>query len=683
MGPGRQYVGIDLGTTFSVVAHVDELGRPAILPIGDGERLTPSVVLFDGNRIIVGSQAAADAAAYPGQVARLFKPHMGDPDFRFSYGGKSYNATELSGLVLQHLKRSAEERLRQPLPPVVLTVPAYFGDPQRRATLEAARIAGLQVSQLINEPTAAGYAYGLHRLGATERVLVFDLGGGTFDVSVIDVQGDLLKVVATGGDHQLGGSDWDEVLARHLADKFRAAHGIDPLSQAETRQTLIEKTTSCKKALTSLSEVTVSINAAGRTLSTKVTRKEFEQLTAHLTDRCRLLTEMVLEDAGIEAGGVNRVLLVGGAARMPMIGAMLESAFGKPPSRDLNPDEAVAMGAAVKAALLAQADAAHLAHGPAGARGLVKMRDVNVTSHSFGVVVLKDGVLHNSIIIPRNTPYPCEKSRSDYSVADAANTGAVRVILTEGENPDPYLCNLVGQYEASGLANTTRDRPVRLQFTYRYNANQVVEVEAHDLTNGRKLPTRALPGTPDLSGLQMEPMDVMLAMDCSGSMTGHPLACAKAAALAFVDNFAHPGGRIGLVTFPAGFPRFLGWPNDILRAAINEMEADDGTPMDEALTAATTLLLEGGRRTRVIILMTDGSPDDQRLATKAASEAARFGIRIITVGTGFADEGFLASIASTPADYHKAGEPIELSSVFTGIATELSGASGLSRPQGR
>lgn len=677
MSADAPVVGIDLGTTFSAAAHLDERGEPQIVLNAEGERLTPSAVLFDGDEVVVGRYAKDNAAAYPGQVAQIFKRQMGEADYRFVCQGRAYSAVELSAFVLKKVKDDAEGRLGSPLAEVVVTVPAYFGDPQRRATLEAADRAGLKVSQLLNEPTAAAYAYGLHRLGESRRVLVFDLGGGTFDVTVVAIKGPLIEVQATGGDHQLGGRDWDEALMRHLAEEFGREHGFDLQADEGTYHLLEEQAVKAKSALSSLTAVPLTLHAGGRSLRVDVTREGFESLTAHLLERCRLLTESVLAEAHLRRQDIDDVLLVGGATRMPMVAALLRGYFEREPGRELNPDECVAMGAAVKAALLAQERGALIVRLGPQAGLLAKMRDQNVISHSFGLVVLKDGALHNSIIIPKNTPCPCEKARADYATT-YDNQGTLEVILTEGEDADPYNCDLIGHYEAYDLP-AARAGGLRLQFTYRYNQNQVVEVEAFDLTHRRPLPVRSLPGRPDLAALAARPVDVALLLDCSGSMAGQSIADAKQAALSFLRSFTTPVGRVALIPFPGDNVHHLSEPGAGLVRKINEMHACDGTPMTEALEAAADTVLVDAGAERVIVLLTDGAPNDGAGARAAAARAKQGGIRIIAVGVHGADEGFLRGIVSAPGDYYRVGETVELAGTFANIASELSGGTGLSR----
>ena len=662
--------GIDLGTTFSATACLDNQGKPQLVVNSQGDRLTPSAVFFTGNKVVVGEDAVVNAEAFPGQVARFFKRYMGEPAYTFQCNDRSYSAADLSSIVLAKLKDDLVDTLKAEPEGVVITVPAYFGDLQRRDTLKAGQMAGLNVAQLINEPTAAAYSYGLHRITASRQTLVFDLGGGTFDITILDIKGDDIIVRATGGDHQLGGLDWDEALIDYANKAFIKAHGKSLLEQEQSSLQLRENAVRAKLNLSVRRKVQMSLHFEGASLNLEITRQNFEEMTNSLVERCRLMVELILEEAGSRPADIDQVLLVGGATRMPMIKEMLQSYFYFYPSGDLNPDECVAMGAAVKAALLGIKKSPGIKRQGTGLDQLAKLHDINVTSHSFGFVVLKEGELYNSVIIPKNTQYPCEMNRDDYTTS-GDNQATLKVILTEGEEEDPYLCSLIGHYEAYDLP-PARAGKLRLRFAYRYNDNQIIEVEAYDLTNKRQLPVRALDGEPDLSSLYAMPLDVVLLLDCSSSMLGESLNQAKLASMEFLKQFDHPMGRIALVTFPGGIMHSLEDPADKMITKINRMVANNGTPMTEGLEQSINSVLKDPDQDRVIILLTDGEPNNPATAADAAHKAQADAIRIITVGVSGANAAFLKSIVSKPEDFHWAGEPVKLSESFAQIATQLS-----------
>jgi len=667
----KSFIGIDLGTTFSAIAHINEHGVPEIIENAESERTTPSVVLFDGEEVSVGTYAKDNMVVYPGQCAEFVKRHMGDELYCFEYNDKKYNASEISSFILKKLKNDAEERLGIKISDIVITVPAYFGDPQRRATIAAGEMAGLNVVQVINEPTAAAYSYGLHKLGENQRVLVFDLGGGTFDVTVIEIGNDRIEVKATNGDHQLGGQDWDEALIQYIAERFESMHGISPFADEGDYQVLKEKALSAKISLSNLPKVNIIYGCKGKTIKEEITREIFEEITTRQVEQCRMLTELVLEEANYESTNIDVVLLAGGSTRMPMVVNMLKDYFGKEPSKSLNPDECVALGAAVKAALLKKKTWALPSEKKVW--GLPpKLEDINVTSHSFGLAILKDGELFNDIIIPKNTPYPHDESKSNYTTT-YDNQETLDIYVLEGEAEEPRDCDLVGSYQ---LYNITK-RPAgqtRLKVTYRYNENQIVEVKAVDLEDNKELPFKEIENA-DLDQLVTSTeTDIALLIDCSSSMCGSEIEDAKKAAISFVGNFKIQNGRVGLIAFPGGVAHTLCTDFNSIISKIRALNASGGTPMTEALDIAHSQMLIKGVCENVIVLLSDGAPANPSSAEISAAIAKKNGIRIITIGVSGADEQFLKKIASSSDDYYYCNQSVELESTFINIATQLTGS---------
>ena len=669
------YIGIDLGTTFSAISYVNEHGLPEVIENAEGERTTPSVVLFEGDDVHVGSYAKDNMTVYPGQGVEFVKRYMGDNLWTFEYKGRTYSAAEISSFILKKLKEDAEAKLGTTIKDVVITVPAYFGDPQRRATIEAGELAGLNVVQVINEPTAAAYSYGLHKLGKDQRMLVFDLGGGTFDVTVMEITGDMIEVKATNGDHQLGGKDWDEALIQYIAEKFEKAYRINPYSDETDYQTLKEKALAAKISLSSLPKVNIIYGCKGKILKEEITRQKFDELTSRLVNQCRMLTELVLHESRYKTADIDIVLLAGGSTRMPMVVNMLKEYFGKEPSKALNPDECVALGASIKAALLKK-DKWSLPGEkkrwalPSG------MKDINVTSHSFGLAVLKDEELYNSIIIPKNTPYPCELEKSDY-VTSYDDQETLDVYVLEGEAEDPRDCELVGSFQIYDIPKRPEGK-TRLKVTYKYNQNQIVEAGAADLYSDKALPMRMIEN-PDLNLLAVSKgVDVALLIDCSGSMSGKAIKEAKKAAISFLENFSIANGSVGLITFPGGIIHNLSQDFSSVKSKINQLNAYNGTPMTDAIDFAHLAMLTVNGFDKVIVLLSDGSPDNSSSALASSNEAKNKDIRIITIGVSGADENFLKSIATSPSDYYFCNESFELESTFINIATQLT-CSGLKK----
>jgi molecular chaperone DnaK (HSP70) len=349
MADGSDIVlGIDLGTTFSAMAYVNAYGRPEIIPNADGHRTTPSVVhFFDEDGVVVGEEAVKMCVLEPEHVVRFIKRSMGEEDFTLEFFGRVYTPQEVSALILRKLKEDAEEALGVEVRDAVITVPAYFNSAQRGATAEAGAIAGLHVLSIINEPTSAAIAYGLDKLGAERTLLVFDLGGGTFDVTVMRVEGNALVTLASDGNAELGGKDWDDRLVDHVAERFVQEHNTDPRDEPSAFQELYERCLSAKISLSTKDRTLVPVNFRGRRSAIEVTRDLFESLTSDLVQQCVDTTNLVLEKAALSFSNIDDVLLVGGATRMPMIRRALTTAAAKDPVADINPDECVALGAAL------------------------------------------------------------------------------------------------------------------------------------------------------------------------------------------------------------------------------------------------------------------------------------------------------------------------------------------------
>ena len=660
-------VGIDLGTTFSAIAIVNKYGDAEILTNVEGDRITPSVILFEGNDVIVGNYAKQAAVVYPEQVVEFVKREMGNGDYHFEYRTRQYNPEELSSFVLQKLKHDAELRLGHPVEHAVITVPAYFNDHERRATIRAGEKAGFNVLQLLNEPTAAAFAYGLANVGEDQRVLVYDLGGGTFAVTMVDIVGKDINVIATAGDHRLGGKDFDDVLIEHVAQAFLDKHGVDPRNDLQSYHDLRQKCVSAKISLTRRPKVNIFHDYDGKVLRLAVTREIFEGLTSHLMEKCEALTLDVLKESGFEASSVDTVLLAGGSTRMPMVRTQLKRLFEQAPSTDVNPDEAVAKGAAVVAAI----EFAKLS----GQDSPVDIRTHDVTSHSLGMVVYRDRQLRNSRIIRRNTRIPAEQTRDDYTTSHDNQT-TMDLWLVQGEEDDPLNCTVLGHFEFYGIPPRAAGDS-QLAVTFRYNANGIVEVEAMDLVTGQILPHRMASGQVSLEDLahNRAPMQVALVMDCSGSMYGQNIVDARAAALSFAERTLGVANRqVAVIAFPGGTRSAA--TNDLSRItqAIDGLTPIGSTPLADGLHDARDLLRPRAGVQRVFVVLTDGHPDDPDATMAEVHRLKASGARLITIGVGSqVQQDFLRSLASQPGDYHFCSESIELRGTFINLATELAG----------
>ena len=484
-------VGIDLGTTFSAIAHVNEHGQPEIIPNAETERITPSVILFEDALVTVGKIAKQNARAVPEQIVEFVKREMGKSKEEFfrNFDGKDYSAEELSALILTKLKQDAEAYLGEEITDAVITVPAYFHDAEREATRNAGTIAGLNVLQVLNEPTAAALAYGIDRLGSHQNVFVFDLGGGTFDVTVMEVSESAIKMIATNGDHRLGGKDWDDQIIRYIAENFDLEHGENPLTDLHAYQDLQTIAISAKESLSQRQKARIICGYNGKTTRVELTRETFEELTAELLEKCRSLCEVVLAEAKMTWDQIDTVLLVGGSTRMPMVQAMISEISGKEINpMEVNPDEAVAIGAALQGTLrqISEESAADLPDAVVdrflGADGTAKVTVTDGATHNLGLVILNaqhEEVVH--IMIPKMTNVPCEMA--DHFGTVNANQSSALIQVVQGLEQDQQETD-GSMFEEHKLGECLLELPsglprgARVDVTYKYNLDQTLEVTA-------------------------------------------------------------------------------------------------------------------------------------------------------------------------------------------------------------
>lgn len=473
-------IGIDLGTTNSVIALVNEFGKPEIIPNKEGERTTPSVVLFDQDQVIVGSTAKQSAVADPENTVAFIKSHMGSSDFEFNHNGVDFTPEDISAMILRKMIDDAENYLGEKISDVVITVPAYFNDIQRKATIDAGKIAGVNILQIINEPTAAALTYGLDKK-KKQTIIVYDLGGGTFDVTIMKINDNNFEVIGSDGDRKLGGNNFDEKLMSYLSDLFKKEHNIDLLDDLVLSQDLRIKSENAKKILSNKLSTTVYLSARGKSSKIEITRDIFNELVANLISRTQLLLEAVIEDAQLEWDEIDQVLLVGGSTRSPAVYDMVKKVCGKDPSININPDEAVALGAAIQAGIINARDKdSDISEMVRMKFGSINVADV--TAHSFGAVTLDEyNNKRNAIIIPKNSKIPVRKSQIFYTTVP--NQTSVKLTVLQGEDKDPEFCTILG--------TTTLEFPPKqinspIIFNYEYDVNGIINASAKDPETGKK-----------------------------------------------------------------------------------------------------------------------------------------------------------------------------------------------------
>lgn len=489
-----KYVGIDLGTTFSAIAYIDDKGNPVIIPNSQGENITPSTVLFGGKKPIVGTVAKRKSITDPKNYEAFVKRHMGEKTYTFTTkNGETFRPEEVSALILSKLKADAEASLGEPISGAVITVPAYFADPQRQATKDAAKAAGLEVLDIINEPTAAAIAFGISKnVTSLQRVMIYDFGGGTFDVSILEISDGNIRVIATNGAHQLGGYDIDMKIVEYVK-KQAIAKGINIEGDVKAMQDLMIQAENAKKELSSADTTEISLYIKGEDLTVEIDRETFEDLIDSILDTTTAVMQRTLDEAKLNYSDIDKILLVGGSTRIPIIQSLIEEETKIKPSSEVHPDEAVAIGAAYHAVDVAQ----KIADGtfkPGTSDKSIDSDDIDtsslpdvensfsfqdITSHSVGVITFDEalGKEVNSIVMAKNTPIPAEVVADGYSTMVPYQEG-LALKVTQGESENLDYVTIIG---SADLKIKPRDHIVPIRFIVSCDRDAILHVRAVDL----------------------------------------------------------------------------------------------------------------------------------------------------------------------------------------------------------
>jgi len=706
-------VGIDLGTTFSAVAMIDpKTGLPKIIPNGEGGNITPSIIQFINGEPIFGSEAASAFAAGEPDCVATFKRNMGKDEAYCVIEGKAYTSLDLSALLLGHLKREAEATIGTPIEEAVITVPAYFRSPEREATIDAAKKAGLIVKKLIDEPNAASLTYGLKAWRENANILVYDLGGGTFDVTLVRMEKEgELNTIATQGDHYLGGKDWDNRIEDLLFKKFIDESGIDEESH-DVRMIARGLSEEIKIRLSGMPVTTVktSLPGYGR-VEVTISRDEFESNMSDLLDRTGSLCKAVLSEVGITANDITDIVLVGGSTRMPQVSNYLEKTFGKKPLKNqVHPDEAVALGAAIQSAK-ANEGYVELSTQIAGGKKVVNRSGVNLviksssgqpkklsgisvltlretTAHAMGMIAIsEEGSRYiNDVIIPANHARPTRAAKGFIFHTSAKENREMDIYLLQGDKENPTDNLITGRYVISGIRHIKEQRgKTTIRVQYSYDVNGIIQVSARQENDSSNLNIRkdSVPDDMNKYGLPIDPsefkpetLSVVLAVDVSGSMKGSPLDDAKQAMCSFVRDMDFSYTQVGIIAVSDASEivcNLTSNENQCIQA-INSItcgQTGGGNSAHPFITMSKMLENEEGRR--YAITLADGMwfcNDDPVIASKRCND---LGIETAAIGFGTVDQNFLRSISSSDANAMLVSQS-ELTQAFGSIAQSLGGS---------
>jgi len=685
-------VGIDLGTTFSAVAMIDGLtGKPVIIKNSFNSATTPSVLCFEKNgNILFGEDAKNMQAAGDPNTASFFKRSMGKNLFSVDMLGKSYNATDLSAILLKNLIKEAEDKVGERIESAVITVPAYFSHKEREATLEAANKAGLRDVVLINEPTAAAFAYGLNETGKEQTILIYDLGGGTFDVTIARVSKNEIDVLGSDGNHELGGKDWDDCIARYLASEFNDKYGVDISEDSSMIDSLLVSAESVKKQLSSKDSVSVPLSCKGIKGNVEITVDLFDSISEFLLGTTKDVIERLLQSLNMGWKAIDSVILVGGSTRMRMIHSYVKAMSGKPPLGGVDVDAAVALGAAIRANITSTGATLPVIGGrSAGATNTMPViagakAYKDAIAHSLGMIsISENGERYiNSKIISKNSKIPSSETRP-FKFWTRNEDNELEIYVLQGEFERPLDNTVVNKYVVTDIQKTTPPETI-INVAYKYTENGVIEVSAVQQETGKALPIQIHPVPEDMSwtdeppevateSSRMQEVDLLLAIDLSGSMMGEPIRKAKEAMIGFVEQMDSEFVKIGIIAFADSVQCTLPLTNDY-RAVISSIKAVDsarvGGGNDAEPFSKAHSLLRKDENVKYLVVLTDGVWSDQRSAISQAKRCHAGNIDVMALGFGGADHSFLDAIASVK-EFASFTTLNELSGSFSKIAQAI------------
>lgn len=685
-------VGIDLGTTYSAVAYFDKKkGEVVVLKNSEGEMTTPSVTCVEDGKVYIGNEAKSLMGQGDCNSVAFYKNMMGE-DYSFYIDGKEYSAEDISALFLKELKKDIENANGIKIDGAVITVPAYFDESRRKATLNAGKRAGMNILKIINEPTSAIIAYGLTGQGK-KTAMVYDLGGGTFDVTIAEINGTHVKVLTTNGDHSLGGKNWDGILFNYFASRFEEEYNIDIAGMPEEAAELQVVCEETKKKLTAMSETSVVVRCSGFVGKYKITREDFEEKTVSLLNQTTMLIEKCFSDMrkAVPSFGwknIDEVVLVGGSTRMPQVRNMIIQSYGKEPiTKNINVDTIVASGAAMQAELCT-ADSLMLSVGSnislnaGGSSGglMISGADIeDITAHSLGMLTVADNETEfiNSIILAKNSKIGVAKNKNYELRSDKCE-----VYVLQGETEDPLDCTLLYKYTVTGLQSGQNNI---FSISFLYNQNGIVEVSAKD-KSGRALSVKQEKLSESLSEIinrlkaereeaKNRKIEALLVVDVSGSMDGSPIEEAQRAIEQFIGSCNPVNTAVGIVRFAERSELVCGLTNNYseLNRAIRKVAVDGKcgycTDGDNLLKKYSREFSRGNNVIKTVIVLTDGCWDKDRAARHEADLIKQEGVIVYAVGVGDADYAFLKSIASP--DCAQMIDYTQLSKTFGDIAGNI------------